>query len=407
MWRFRADIETTLENVLASLDMKAVKEREGVYKLKDFEYHRWNVDEAWEYLDWLSERYDDKRSWEQRKSLLKPQIYEAMRLSPLPPKPSSLPIITAKRKMNGYTVENIAIEILPGLYVNGSLYKPAKIKGQIPVILSPDGHWAGHRYREDSQIRCGMIARMGGMAFSYDLFAWGESLLQFDSEDHRRSLALTLQTLAGIRILDYLISLKETDPSRVGISGGSGGGNHTALLTALDDRIKLSAPVVSLSSYHFGGCPCESGMPIHSCGGGTNNVEIAAMAAPRPQLIVSDGKDWTAHAPEKDIPYLKNIYGYYDKGEMIENVHLPKEGHDFGISKRKALYDFLVKHFGMNENVLTNKHGLLDESAVVIEEEKELYVFGSNGEKLPENAIMGFEALEKVFAEIQGDNSLF
>jgi hypothetical protein len=99
--------------------------------------------------------------------------------------------------------------------------------------------------------------------------------------------------LNGMRILDWLLTLKDADPTRVGITGASGGGSQTMLLTAIDDRIKVSVPVAMMSSYHSGGCPCESGMGVHLCGEGTNNVEIASMAAPRAQMIISDGKDWT------------------------------------------------------------------------------------------------------------------
>lgn len=397
LWRFRPGVDETLSNVLAPLDMKVNKEKAGVYKLKEYEYYRWQVQEGQNMLDHLASLYHDKAGWEQRKALIKPCLYEAQQLSPLPPKPLSKPIVTPKRVMDGYTVENIAIEILPGLYINGSLYKPLKIKGKIPVVLSPDGHWAQQRYRADCQIRCAMMARMGAMAISYDLFAWGESLLQFKQEDHRRSLAHTIQTLGGIRILDYVMSLKETDPARVGISGGSGGGSHTVLMAAMDDRIKLSVPVVSLSSSFYGGCPCESGMPIHLCAGGTNNVEIAAMAAPNPQLVVSDGKDWTVSVPDHDMPFLKKIYGYYGGADLVRNVHLPEEGHDFGPSKRKALYDFLIQEFKLNGAALKDKTGQYDESKCTVEKETALYVFGDKGERLPANAIKGFEQLEKVF----------
>lgn len=397
LWRFRPDVDETLTNVLTPLDMKVNKEGAGVYKLKEYEYHRWRAEEGQETLDYLTTLSPDKASWEQRKALIKPLLYEAQLLSPLPAKPSSKPIHTPKRVMDGYTVENIAIEILPGLYVNGSIYKPLKIKGKIPVVLSPDGHWAQQRYRADCQIRCGMIARMGAIAISYDLFAWGESLLQFKAEDHRRSLAQTIQTLGGIRILDYVFSLKETDKGRVGISGGSGGGSHTVLMAAMDDRIKLSVPVVSLSSSFYGGCPCESGMPVHLCAGGTNNVELAAMAAPSPQLVVSDGKDWTVTVPDHDMPFLKRIYGFYGQSNLVQNVHLPEEGHDFGPSKRKALYDFLIEQFKLNAAAVRDKSGKYDESRCTIEKESAMYVFGDKGERLPANAIKGFEQLEKVF----------
>jgi sugar phosphate isomerase/epimerase len=389
-WRFRPDVEKTLQNVLASQDLSFSKTGDNSYKLSTFQYHLKTIEEGKAQLEYLSTLYNDVPSWEKRKSELRPCMLEALRLSPLPAKPNSKPIITATRKMDGYTIENIAIEILPGLYTCGSIYRPAKIKGKAPVVLCPDGHWEKHRYRPDCQFRCATLARMGCIAMSYDLFAWGESLLQFKTEDHRRSLAMTIQALGTFRILDYLLALKEADTSRVAISGGSGGGSHTMLITALDDRIKLSIPVVMLSSYHSGGCPCESGMPVHLCGGGTNNPEIASMAAPRPQLIISDGKDWTQHVPEVEFPFVKKMYGMYGKEDMVENVHLPLEGHDFGINKRKPLYAFIAKYFHLD----TAK---IDESKVTIEPEKAMYVFGDNGEKLPANAIKGFEQLQQVF----------
>ena len=165
----------------------------------------------------------------------------------------------------------------------------------------------------------------------------------------------------------------------------------------MDDRIKLSAPVVAMSSYFYGGCPCESGMPIHACAGGTDNVELAAMTAPNPMLIVSDGSDWTAETPQHDFPYLQKMYGYYGAANKVENVHLPNEKHDFGPNKRIALYDFLVKNFKLNPASVKDKTGKYDEQKVTIEPEKALYVFGDKGEKLPKNAIIGYDQLEKLF----------
>ncbi|HKO78981.1 MAG TPA: sugar phosphate isomerase/epimerase family protein [Chitinophagaceae bacterium] len=398
-WRYRADVEATLDNVLKPFDMKAKKEGDKAYKLSTYEYYRWPVEEGWAELDRIAAQYKNVEEWEKRKKELKPCLLEAMQLSHLPAAPASKPIITSQRKFEGYTVENIALEILPGLWINGSLYKPAKYKGKIPVIVNPDGHWEKQRYRADCQYRCAAFAKMGAMAFSYDLFAWGESLLQFKLEDHRRSLAMTIQVLGSIRILDYLLSLKDVDTSRVAMTGGSGGGSQTVLMTAIDDRIKVAAPVVSLSSYFYGGCPCESGMPIHSCGGRTDNVELAAMAAPRPQLVVSDGGDWTDKMPEHDFPYLQKMYSWYDKKENVTNVHLPGEKHDFGINKRIAVYEFMAKSLGLNLKAIQNADGKIDESKITIEPESALYVFGEKGKKLPAHAIKGFENLEKVFAE--------
>ncbi|MEJ8842929.1 sugar phosphate isomerase/epimerase family protein [Lacibacter sp. H375] len=398
-WKYRPDVEVTLDNILKPLELKVKKEKDKQYKLSAYEYYRWPVEEGWAEMDRIAAQYKTVEEWEKRKAELKPCLKEALQLDHLPAAPNSKPIINAKRIFDGYTVENIAIEILPGVWINGSLYKPLKYKGKIPVILNPDGHWEKQRYRADCQYRCAAMAKMGAMAFSYDLFAWGESLLQFKIEDHRRSLAMTIQALGAIRILDYLLAQKDADTNRVAITGGSGGGSHTVLMTALDDRIKVSAPVVSLSSYFYGGCPCESGMNIHACGGRTNNVEIAAMAAPRPQLVVSDGGDWTDKMPEHDFPYLQTMYSWYNKKENVTNVHLPQDKHDFGITKRTPVYEFMAKHLGLNIKAIQDANGKIDESKITIEPEKSLYVFGDNGEKLPAHAVKGFENLERVFAE--------
>ncbi|TAG99784.1 MAG: acetylxylan esterase, partial [Sphingobacteriales bacterium] len=396
-WKYRPDAEKTLEAVLMPLSLKVKKEGDKKYKLSEYEYYRWAPAEGWVELDRIAAQYKTVEEWEKRKAELKPCIKEALQLTHLPALPKSTPIKTAIRKFDGYTVENIAIEILPGVWINGSLYKPAKYKGKIPVILNPDGHWEKQRYRADCQYRCAAFAKTGAMAFSYDLFAWGESMLQFKYEDHRRSLSMTIQALGSIRILDYLLAQKDADTNRVAITGGSGAGSHSVLMTALDGRIKVSAPVVAISSYFYGGCPCESGMDIHSCGGRTDNVEIAAMAAPRPQLLISDGGDWTDKMPEHDFPYLQKMYSWYGKKEDVQNVHLPNDKHDFGITKRTPLYQFMAKYLNLNIKAIQNDSAKIDESKITIEPEEAMYVFGDKGEKLPAHAVHGFENLEKLF----------
>lgn len=398
-WKYRPDVEVTLDNILKPLELKVKKEKEKQYKLSVYEYYRWPVEEGWTELDRIASQYKTLDEWEKRKQDLKECMLEALHLSKLPASPNRKPIITPRRIYDGYTVENIAIEILPGVWINGSLYKPLKFKGKIPVILNPDGHWEKQRYRPDCQYRCAALAKMGAMAFSYDLFAWGESLLQFKFEDHRRSLSMTIQALGSIRILDYLLAQKDADTNRVAMTGGSGAGSHTVLMTALDNRIKVSAPVVAISSYFYGGCPCESGMDIHSCGNRTDNVEIAAMAAPRPQLLVSDGGDWTDKMPEHDFLYLQKMYSWYGKEENVTNVHLPLDKHDFGITKRTPVYEFMAKYLNLNLKAIQDAMGNIDESKITIEPEKNMYVFGDNGENLPAHAVKGFENLEKVFAD--------
>jgi dienelactone hydrolase len=299
--------------------------------------------------------------------------------------------------MNGYIAENVAIESLPGVYVSGTLYRPAKGKGPFPAVMLAQGHFELQHYSDYAQILSATLARMGCVVFSYDMFAKGEESLQFAFEDHRTTIAPTMQTINSTRVLDFLSALPYVDPKRIGMTGASGGGTQTFLLTALDPRIAVSVPVVMVSSWFFGGCPCESSLPIHSCGKlGTNNVEIAALAAPRPMLVVSDGGDWTANVPEIEFPYLKRIYGFYGKTDLIENVHLEKEGHDYGPSKRQAVYHFLAKHLDLNLKAVQLPGGETDESKSVVEPKSAMLVFGEKGENLPANAIQGLEALKKL-----------
>lgn len=395
-WRLRPwSLEQSLTNVLNPFDLIFVKEFEGVYKIKPFDYARRDEAGGKEYLDYLQMLYNDLPSWEARKQQLKTEIQQAVGLSPMPKPTGSKPIATKKRVFNGYTVENIALEVLPGVYTMGSVYKPVKAKN-CPIVINPCGHFFDERYRPDMQYRLAMMAKMGCIAVSYNLFGWGESMLQFKYEWHRSSIAQTIQTLNAIRWIDYLSGMKQADPSRIAITGGSGGGSQTMLVTAIDDRITCSIPVVMTSSWFSGGCPCESGQPVHLCGGGTNNAEIAAICAPRPLLIVSDGKDWTAAVPTLEFPFIRRTFGFYGKESQVENAHFPEEGHDYGPSKRQACYAFLAKHLHLNSKGLLLGNGLYNESKITIEQKEALYVFGTNGENFPKNAVNDLATLKTV-----------
>jgi dienelactone hydrolase len=406
-WRYRIDTEETLTNILFPLDMIFTKDGDKSYQVTKYAYYVRPVEEGKKSLDQLLTLYTDLSSWESRKAELRECFLSQMNLSPIPKKTPLNPVYTTKRKMDGYTVENVAIETIPGVFLCGSLYRPAKGKGPFPAILCTHGHASSTdlnqygRYRPDHQYRCAMLAKMGVVVFSYEMFAWGESQLQVDNEVHRTGLAMTMQTVNSIRVIDFLTTLPYVDPKRIGVTGESGGGTQTFLLTALDDRVTVSVPVVMVSSYFYGGCPCESGLPIHSCSDvGTNNAEIAALASPRPMLVISDGDDWTQHVPDIEFPYLQKVYGLYGKTENVENVHLAAEGHDYGVSKRMAMYDFMARHMGLNINAVKDKTGKVDESKVTIENYEALMVFGKEG-KLPPSAVKGPEAIRSVLKSLQ------
>lgn len=398
-------VEESLTNVLAPFDYKFVKQKGNMYKLKAYEYPRRTDADGEKMLAYLNTLYADKQAFELRADILKKEVRRLLGIDLLLAQcVKSKPILSKVRKFDGYTVQNFALETLPGLYVCGSIYAP-KSKGKHALIICPNGHFGGGRYREDQQQRMGTLARMGAVCVDYDLFGWGESILQVGGAAHRSSAAHTIQAMNGLLILDYMLaSRKDIDAQRVGVNGGSGGGTQTVLLTVLDDRFTASAPVVSLASHFDGGCPCESGMPIQLAAGGTCNAEMAAAFAPRPQLVVSDGGDWTASVPSLEFPYLQRVYGFYGAQDKVTNVHLPKEKHDFGPNKRTAVYDFFAEVFSLNKK-------MLDESKVTIEPEAAMYSFGPKGELLPETAIRSFDKVaamidKKAFAKLKSDASL-
>jgi len=384
-------VEESLTNVLSLFDYKFVSQDSKTYKIKAYEYPRRTPADGKKMLAYLNTLYKDSSEWNTRKTCLYKEVRDNLKIDSLLKKRVAIkPILSKIRKYDGYSVQNFAIETLPGLFVCGSIYSPLT-KGKHGVILCPNGHWANGRYNEDEQKRFSTLARMGAACVSYDLFGWGESELQVTAAAHQTSEAHVIQIMNGLTILDYMLSRKDIDASKVAANGGSGGGSQVVLLTVLDKRFTAACPTVSLASHFDGGCPCESGMPISLSCGGTNNAEMMAMFAPKPVCVISDGKDWTASVPELEYPYLQRVYGFYQAGNKVTNIHIPAEGHDFGPNKRTAVYNFFISAFGLNA-------ARIDETKVTVEPKEAMYSFGVKGEKMPANAIRSFNDVEKFFS---------
>ena len=377
-------LEMTLDNICKYYDWNWWKQNGNTYKIKLYEYPRRHEAEGKMMLDWLSTLYSNKEEWEARRDTLRKEVRQRLELDAFLDSCVGVKVdrsgdnchlsivncqLSKVRKHDGYTTQNICIELTPGQHLFGTIYayngKKLKANTQKPLIICPDGHWP-YRYRKDEQQRLGTLARMGAVCVDFDLYGWGESEKEVGAEAHHTSRAHVYQAACGYVLLDYMLRhRKDIDPKRVGVMGGSGGGTHTVLLSLLDERVTASAPVVHLASHFDGGCPCESGKPVQLAAGGTCEPELAAVMAPKPMLIVSDGGDWTSSVPTLEFPYLQRIYGFYGASEKIRNVHLPNERHDFKENKRQAVYDFFIDVFGLDRT-------MLDESKVTIEAEDTL-----------------------------------
>jgi hypothetical protein len=311
------------------------------------------VDSVWSRgassIDLVEKYTGNLKDWQERAQAVRLGILAGARLDPLPKKTMLQPIFAHRRDRDGYSVEDIAFQSAPGFYVFGNLYRPLNGAVRSPAILVPHGHFKSKiwfaRTRPENQILCARLAQLGAVVFTYDMVGWGDST----QVSHHARNVLQLQLWDSIRSVDFIESLPYVDGERIGVTGASGGATQAIYLAAVDPRIKASMPVVMVSASYTGHERCEDGMPVHDVPGEakTNNSEIAAVIAPRPLLVVSDGADWTKHFPTRSFPYLQRIYALFHASPAVRNVHLANEGHDYGPTKRALAYQFFSTTLGL------------------------------------------------------------
>jgi hypothetical protein len=355
-------------------------------------------------LDAALVRFPDRDSWDAYARHVRQRMQEAAQLSPWPKRSPLNAVIHSRREHDGYSVENVYFESAPGNYVTGNLYRPLNAKPPYAAIISPHGHTGGvtkpedyarqGRFEPGMQSRCATLARMGAVVFSIDMFGCDDSIQLVGSAAHRQPLVFTIQTWNSMRTVDFLISLDGVDPNRIGISGYSGGGTQTFMLAALDPRVAVSVPVAMVSEYHFGGCPCESGQPVHhSDDHFVSNPMVAALFAPKPMLVISDGGDWTTNTPKDEFPFIQKIYAYYGATQNVANVHRLNEGHDYGPTKRDAAYHFFAGQFALDVSKI-------DETHVAIEPPAVMHVFNAD-HPIPATALHDAQAIAAALKKLQ------
>jgi hypothetical protein len=278
-------------------------------------------------------------AWFDRAVHLREQMRVTLGLWPMFPKTALNPKVYGKLNRDDYTIEKVVLETFPGFTLSGNLYRPANQCDKAPVILCPHGHWDDGRMNPEVQQRCIRWAKLGCVVFLYDMVGYNDSkpfTHAFLNDRLRRwGLSLpTLQTWNSIRALDWLTSLPDVDPTRIGCTGESGGGTQTFLLTALDDRIKVSAPVVMVSDTFQGGCVCENAAGLRH---GTDNVEFAALCAPRPLALVGASGDWTAKTMTRAFPAIRGVYSLIGQTDRV-SAQVFEFPHNYNQTSRNAIY---------------------------------------------------------------------
>jgi len=275
--------------------------------------------------------------WEARRGEYRRQLQEMLGLWPMPERTDLKPVITAKLDQADFTVEKLYFQALPKLYVTANLYLPKKLEQPAPAIL----YVCGHSRVVTNGVSCGnkvayqrhgaWFARNGYVCLMIDTLQYGEIQGRHhgtytDKQWWWNSRGYTpagVEAWFSIRALDYLCSRPEVDKERIGMTGRSGGGSYTWTVAALDERVKVAAPVAGMTDLRnqvVDGCiesHCDCMFFLNSYR--WDFPQVAALIAPRPLLICNSDKDTLF--PLDGVVRLYNqtrrIYQLYGKTNLL------------------------------------------------------------------------------------------
>jgi len=316
----------------------------------------------------------DLGDWERRSSELRRRVRVAAGIWPARPKVDLWPaVVHGAVEREGYVVERVYLESLPGFHVTGNLYRPTT-PGPHPGVLSPHGHWTDGRFSRISdqecvdqieagqetrfanaryhlQARCATLARMGCVVFHYDMLGYADSRQLphdggfGDAQAEQWGLSpFGLQTWNSLAALDFLAGRPDVDPARLAVSGASGGGTQTFVLGAVDPRPAILFPAVMVSTGMQGGCSCENASYLRIDAG---NVDFAALAAPR-TLALTGADDWTIRLEEDALPDLRRLYGSLGADDRVHGWCYRDHPHNYNLVAREHLYDLLAREFELS-----------------------------------------------------------
>jgi dienelactone hydrolase len=342
--------------------------------------------------------YKTLAEWQVRREHLRKQILSATGLLPMPKKTPLNPQIFGRIENRTYSIEKVLLETMPGYYLGGNLYRPLKAVPPegFPAIASPHGHWTYGRLEHTDTAsvpaRAINLAQQGYVVFTYDMVGYDDTIqTPHDFATPRDNLwnfgPLPLQLWNSIRVVDFLESLPGVNPRKIGATGASGGGTQTFLLAGVDDRVSYDAPVNMISAIMQGGSPCENTPSLRF---DTFNLEIGALMAPRPMLMVAATGDWTRNTPREEYPAMKAIYELYDRAANLDMIQIDAP-HNYNKDSREAVYKFFGKQaLGETDETKLKEHG--------IRLEKLGDMLALHNRKLPDNAL-DLEGVRRLWIE--------
>lgn len=303
---------------------------------------------------WEFEKPASLEAWKEKKEAIRRTVLISAGLWPMPEPSTAQPEIFERKEHEDYTVEKVLLPTFPGYYATGNLYRPKQDPNspkRYPGILCPHGHWEHGRFTNSERGsvpgRAISFARQGYVCFTYDMVGYEDNKALIDHNFGGKREALWgispagFQLYTSLRALEFIRTLPDVEANRIGCTGASGGGTQTFLLFAVEDRIKVAAPVNMISAHMQGGCKCENlpGLRLKF-----NNMDIGATMAPRPMIMVCATGDWTKNTPQIEFPAVKSVYELYNRPDNVA-YHLVDADHNYNKESREAVYAWFGKWF--------------------------------------------------------------
>jgi len=263
---------------------------------------------------------------------------------------------------NGYRVSKFLYEIVPGFDATAILYEPEKISGRDPAILNVIGHEPKGNAAEYEQKRCINFAKRGIIALSLGWVGFGEMAQKGNDHDDAAALDLVGSNALGFfylgmrRGLDYLASLPQVDTSRLGVTGLSGGGWQTIVLSAIDPRVAVTVEVAGFGSLESNITHPQDADEIEENATdllqGLDYPVLVAMRAPRPTLLIHNAEDDCCFRAGLVKPYIfDQIRPFFKLSGGASNLNWYESSdpgtHNYQLVNRLHSYSFFAEHFHM------------------------------------------------------------